>query len=42
MYAGRMSIVALEIFFLVLLVVAGLAMAWFAGFVVWRLFKGQQ
>lgn len=37
-----MSIVALEIFYLVLLAVASLAMAWFAGFVVWRLFKGQQ
>jgi hypothetical protein len=33
-----MSHLALEIFFLTLLVVAGLSMAWFAG----RLFKGQK
>lgn len=37
-----MSILALEIFFICLLVLAGVAMAWFAGLVVWRLFKGQQ
>ncbi|EMY33672.1 hypothetical protein D477_013731 [Arthrobacter crystallopoietes BAB-32] len=37
-----MSHLALEIFFLTLLVVAGLSMAWFAGLVVWRLFKGQK
>ena len=32
-----MSHLALEIFFISLLVVAGLSMAWFAGLVVWRL-----
>jgi hypothetical protein len=37
-----MSHLALEIFFLTLLVIAGLSMAWFAGLVVWRLFKGQK
>lgn len=37
-----MSVLALEIFFICLLVLAGVAMAWFAGLVVWRLFKGQQ
>ena len=37
-----MSILALEIFFIVLLVIAGLSMAWFAGVVVWGLFKGQK
>jgi hypothetical protein len=37
-----MSHLALEIFFISLLVVAGLSMAWFAGLVVWRLFKGQR
>lgn len=37
-----MSTLGLEIFFIVLLVLAGLAMAWFAGLVVWRLFKGQK
>ncbi|MDR6270384.1 hypothetical protein JOE69_002622 [Arthrobacter russicus] len=37
-----MSILALEIFFIVLLVIAGLTIAWFAGLVVWRLFKGQK
>ena len=37
-----MSVLAFEIFFLVLLGIASLAMAWFAGFVVWRLFKGQR
>jgi hypothetical protein len=37
-----MSVLAFEIFFLVLLAVASLAMAWFAGFVVYRLFKGQK
>ncbi|NYE95319.1 hypothetical protein FHU41_001540 [Psychromicrobium silvestre] len=37
-----MSTLGLEIFFIVLLVVAGLSMAWFAGLVVWRLFKGQK
>jgi hypothetical protein len=37
-----MSVLAYEIFFLVLLGVASLSMAWFAGFVVWRLFKGQR
>ena len=37
-----MSVLAVEIFFLVLLGIASLAMAWFAGFVVYRLFKGQK
>jgi hypothetical protein len=37
-----MSILALEIFFLCLLVVAGLAMAGFAALVVARLYKGQK
>jgi hypothetical protein len=37
-----MSIFALEVFFIVLLVLAGLGMASFAGLVVWRLFKGQK
>ena len=37
-----MSVLAFEIFFIVLLGVESLAMAWFAGFVVWRLFKGQR
>lgn len=34
-----MSIEALEIFFLSLLVVVTVTIVWFAGFVVWRLFK---
>jgi len=37
-----MSVLAFEIFFLVLLGTASLSMAWFAGFVVYRLFKGQK
>ena len=37
-----MSVLAFEIFFLVLLDLASIAMAWFAGFVVYRLFKGQK
>ena len=37
-----MSVLALEIFYISLLVVASVTMAWFAGLVVWRLFKGQQ
>ncbi|NYD77012.1 hypothetical protein SAMN05216555_104116 [Arthrobacter cupressi] len=37
-----MSVVAFEIFFLVLLGLASISMAWFAGFVVYRLFKGQK
>jgi hypothetical protein len=37
-----MSVLALEIFFICLLVVASLTMAWFAVLVLWRLFKGQQ
>ncbi len=37
-----MSILGLEIFYICLLVVAGLSMAWFAVLVIWRLFKGQQ
>ena len=31
----------LEIFYLTLLVLASLAIVWFSGFVVYRLFKGQ-
>lgn len=37
-----MSLLALEIFFIVLLGVAGLAMAGFAALVVARLYKGQK
>ncbi len=37
-----MSVLAYEIFFLVLLGIASISMAWFAGFVVYRLFKGQK
>ena len=37
-----MSVLALEIFYICLLVVASVVMAWFAGLVVWRLYKGQQ
>jgi hypothetical protein len=37
-----MSVLAFEILFLVLLGIASLSMAWFAGFVVYRLFKGQK
>ncbi len=37
-----MSILGLEIFYICLLVVAGVSMAWFAILVIWRLFKGQQ
>ena len=37
-----MSVLAYEIFFLVLLGGASLAMAWFAVFVLYRLFKGQK
>jgi hypothetical protein len=37
-----MSVLAFEISFLVLLGLASLSMAWFAGFVVYRLFKGQK
>ncbi|MDQ1594181.1 MAG: hypothetical protein QOH40_737 [Arthrobacter pascens] len=37
-----MSVLAYEIFFLVLLGLASVSMAWFAGFVVYRLFKGQK
>ena len=37
-----MFVLAFEIFFLVLLGLASIAMAWFAGFVVYRLFKGQK
>ncbi len=37
-----MSILGLEIFYICQLVIAGLAMAWFAVLVLWRLFKGQQ
>ena len=31
----------LEIFYLTLLILASLAIVWFSGFVVYRLFKGQ-
>jgi hypothetical protein len=37
-----MSVLAFEIFFLVLLGIASLSMALFAVFVVYRLFKGQK
>jgi hypothetical protein len=37
-----MSILALEIFFITLLVVAGLGMAGFAALVIARLYKGQK
>lgn len=37
-----MSVLAFEIFFIVLLGLATISMAWFAGFVVYRLFKGQK
>jgi hypothetical protein len=37
-----MTVLAFEIFFLVLLGIASISMAWFAGFVVYRLFKGQK
>ncbi|MCU1531283.1 MAG: hypothetical protein JWO49_854 [Arthrobacter sp.] len=37
-----MSVLAFEIFFLVLLGIASLSMAWFAGYVVYRLFQGQK
>jgi hypothetical protein len=37
-----MSVLAYEIFFLVLLGLASVAMAWFAGYVVYRLFQGQK
>jgi hypothetical protein len=37
-----MSVLAYEIFFLVLLGIASVSMAWFAGYVVYRLFKGQK
>lgn len=33
---------ALEVFFLVLLIVVTLVIMWFAGFVVYRLYKGQR
>jgi hypothetical protein len=33
--------VALEIFYTSLLVLVGLVVAWFAGYVVYKLFKGQ-
>ncbi len=37
-----MSVLAFEIFFLVLLGLASVSMAWFAGYVVYRLFQGQK
>jgi len=37
-----MSVLAFEIFFLVLLGLASISMAWFAIFVVYRLFQGQK
>ncbi len=33
---------ALEVFFLVLLIVVTLIITWFAGYVVYRLFQGQR
>ncbi len=33
---------ALEVFFLVLLIAVSIVIAWFAGFVVYRLYKGQR
>ncbi|GAB3247443.1 hypothetical protein GCM10027562_05220 [Arthrobacter pigmenti] len=39
---GHMNLLALEIFYITLLVIAGIAMAWFAGLVVWRMYKGQK
>ncbi len=33
---------ALEVFFLVLLIAASIVIAWFACFVVYRLYKGQR
>jgi len=33
---------ALEVFFLVLLIVVSIVIMWFAGFVVYRLYKGQR
>jgi uncharacterized membrane protein len=33
---------ALEVFFLVLLIVASIVIVWFAGYVVYRLFQGQR
>ncbi len=33
---------ALEVFFLVLLIVVSLVITWFAGYVVYRLFQGQR
>ncbi|PRY11132.1 hypothetical protein CLV37_11486 [Kineococcus rhizosphaerae] len=32
----------LEVFFLVLLIVVSIVIAWFAGYVVYRLFQGQR
>ncbi len=37
-----MSLLALEIFFITLLVIAGLGMAGFAALVITRLYKGQK
>lgn len=33
---------AIEVFFLVLLIVVSIVIMWFAGFVVYRLYKGQR
>ncbi len=33
---------ALEVFFLVLLIVVSIVIMWFAGYVVYRLFQGQR
>lgn len=33
---------AIEVFFLVLLIVVSIIIMWFAGFVVYRLYKGQR
>ena len=43
--AGRLAGVstqAIEIFFLVLLILASITIAWFSVYVVYRLFKGQR
>ncbi len=37
-----MSVFAFEVFFIVLLAVTAVAMAWFAGLVIWKLFHGQR
>jgi hypothetical protein len=39
---GAMSVLAWEILFLVLLVIAGISMAWFAVYAILGLFRGQR